>query len=181
MTSEPITVFIADHSTAMRMGMAEMLAQIPNIHVVATAPDVQSAVKVIGATRPDVAIIGLKMFGGSGLDVLAASKRISSNTFTIVFSGGLLASHRRQCLQGGADAVLEKPHGLNALFQLLREFATRPEPLAVVETDRQPAAVISFSKALERLNTETHDQVAATAGALLAEKCEPQLTFATAC
>jgi NarL family two-component system response regulator LiaR len=68
-----IKVMIADDHAVVREGTRQILEQEPDIEVVAEAGDGEEAVRLVGACKPDVAIIDISM---PKLDGIEATKQI---------------------------------------------------------------------------------------------------------
>ena len=66
MGDEPIRVVIADDHAVVRSGLRMLLEAQEELQVVAEAGDVPTAMQVIRAHRPTVAVLDLNMPGGSG-------------------------------------------------------------------------------------------------------------------
>jgi two-component system response regulator DevR len=65
----PIRVFLVDDHEIVRRGISELLQEEPDIEVVGEAGTAQQAMKLIRATRPDVAVLDVRLPDGSGIDV----------------------------------------------------------------------------------------------------------------
>ncbi|MET2718225.1 response regulator transcription factor [Streptomyces harbinensis] len=68
----PITVVIADDERTVRESLALILEAQPDLEVVATAADGETALRACTELRPDVALLDVRMPGRDGLWVLAA-------------------------------------------------------------------------------------------------------------
>lgn len=64
-----ITVFLLDDHEVVRRGVHELLAVEPDIEVVGEAGTAQDALARIPATRPDVAVLDVRLPDGSGVEV----------------------------------------------------------------------------------------------------------------
>ena len=69
-----IRVVIADDHPIVREGMAALLNSLPGFEVAGIAEDGRAAVREVVTTRPDVAVLDLRM---PGLDGIAATKEIA--------------------------------------------------------------------------------------------------------
>jgi DNA-binding NarL/FixJ family response regulator len=58
-----------------REGTKYLLSQDPAIQVVGEAETVQEALSVIGATAPNVAVVDIRLKGGSGIDLVKAIRK----------------------------------------------------------------------------------------------------------
>ena len=122
----PLGVFIADDSAVIRERLAELLATLENVTVVGEAADVASAEAGIQSTNPDVAIVDIRMPGGSGIDVLRKVKRLGSRPSVIMYTNYGLPQYRRACTDAGADYFFDKARDTSALAAAIRQLAVRP-------------------------------------------------------
>ncbi|MFL6090977.1 MAG: response regulator [Aeromicrobium sp.] len=76
-------VVIVDDHAMFRAGVRNELAQAAdaNIEVVAEAEDVESAVRAIAATRPDVVLLDVHLPGGGGVEVIRQASTKTPTTF----------------------------------------------------------------------------------------------------
>jgi two-component system response regulator DevR len=65
----PIRVFLVDDHEIVRRGIAELLREEPDIEVVGEASTALQAMQLIRATRPDVAVLDVRLPDGSGIDL----------------------------------------------------------------------------------------------------------------
>jgi len=65
-----VRVLVADDEPLVRAGIVGILGSDPAVDVVAQAADGTETLRVIGAHRPDVALLDIQMPGMSGLEVL---------------------------------------------------------------------------------------------------------------
>ena len=69
MDGEVVKVVIADDHAVVRSGLRILLENEDGLHVVAEAGDVPTAMRMIRAHRPQVAVLDLNMPGGSALEL----------------------------------------------------------------------------------------------------------------
>jgi DNA-binding NarL/FixJ family response regulator len=119
-------VFIADDSKVIRERLAELLATVDGVAVVGEATDVPSAQRGIQSTRPDVAILDIRMPGGSGIDVLRAVKRGQpGGPSFIMYTNYGLPQYRQACAEAGADFFFDKATDGAKLADAIRMLAAR--------------------------------------------------------
>lgn len=117
--SEPLTCVLADDHDAVRGAVRAQLDRLDWITVVAEAIDGASAIEVIEATAPDVAIIDVRMPRGTGFDVCARVTKGSAATQVILYSALADPANRELALTSGARAFVSKQHGFGALRSAL--------------------------------------------------------------
>lgn len=71
-----IRILIVDDHSMVRMGLAGLLATEPGMRVVAEAEDLEQALAAFEKHQPDVALMDVRMPGGSGLEALARIKAV---------------------------------------------------------------------------------------------------------
>jgi two-component system response regulator DevR len=82
-----IRVFLLDDHEVVRRGVANLLDAEPDIEVVGEASTTAQARGRIEATRPDVAILDVRLPGGSGIDVCRDLKAEHSPVRCIMLTG----------------------------------------------------------------------------------------------
>jgi DNA-binding NarL/FixJ family response regulator len=121
-----LSVFIADDSAVMRERVAELLAQLQGIRIVGQAEDAPSAEDGILTTQPDVAIVDIRMPGGSGIDVVRRVRQSAPHKPTfIVHSNYAYDQFRKASADAGADFFFEKGTETHRLSEALQMLAAR--------------------------------------------------------
>ena len=125
--ARPLGVFIADDSPVIRERLTELLTGIENVVVVGEASDVPSAQAGIATTRPDVAIVDIRMPGGSGIDVVRRVKSARRDRPSVImYTNYALPQYRKACTEAGADFFFDKGSGTSALAATIQELASNP-------------------------------------------------------
>ena len=103
-----VRVLIADDQTLFRSGLARLLEEDPRITLVGQAVDGLDAARKVGALKPDVVLMDLKMPGLDGAE--ATKKIISENPDVKVFilSTFDADSYVLQALRAGASGYILK-------------------------------------------------------------------------
>ena len=65
-----IKVLLVDDHPVVRAGLAGLLSATDDLEVVGEAADVEQAVAIVTATRPDVVLLDVHLPGGGGVEVL---------------------------------------------------------------------------------------------------------------
>jgi DNA-binding NarL/FixJ family response regulator len=70
MSSDPLTILIADDHPLFRKGLRALLATVPQVRVVGEAANGAEAVRLAVQLRPNVVLMDLQMPGGDGLQAV---------------------------------------------------------------------------------------------------------------
>ena len=117
-----LNVFIADDSALMRQRMIALLSELPGLNIIAQATNKQEALKSISKYKPDVAILDIRMPGGSGIDVLKYIKKYYPSSCVIMFTNYPFNQYRKKCKEAGADFFFDKSSEFEKLVEILRNF-----------------------------------------------------------
>jgi two-component system, NarL family, response regulator NreC len=124
MTDGPIRVVIADDHAVVRSGLRMLIDAHAGLEVVAEAGDVPTAMQVIRAHRPDVAVLDLNMPGGSSLEAIPALRETTPETAIVVLTMQDDPAFAREALQGGALGFVLKEAADEELLEAVK-LATR--------------------------------------------------------
>ncbi len=119
----PIRVVLADDQTMVRQGLRVILESDPGIVVVAEAGDGRAAVDQVGAERPDVALLDIRM---PILDGLHAARRIIDSgvgTRVLILTTFDADEYVYEALRAGASGYLLKDAPAEQLIQAVRSVA----------------------------------------------------------
>jgi DNA-binding NarL/FixJ family response regulator len=121
-----LNVFIADDSPIVRERLVDLLAQVGGVCVVGQADDAPTAEDGILSTKPDVAIVDIRMPGGSGIDVVRRVRQASATKPTfIIHSNYAYDQFRKASADAGADYFFEKGTETHRLSEALRMLAAK--------------------------------------------------------
>jgi len=104
----PIRVLIADDHTLVRAGMRALLAQVPEVEVIAEASDGREALQLIATHRPDVVLMDITMPGLNGLEATVRVAREFPQVRVIILSMHAVEEYVLQALHAGASGYLLK-------------------------------------------------------------------------
>jgi two-component system, NarL family, response regulator NreC len=119
-TEDRIRVVIADDHAVVRSGLRMLLEAQEDLHVVAEAGDVPTAMQVIRAHRPTVAVLDLNMPGGSGLEAIPSLRQSTPETAIVVLTMQDDPAFARQALQGGALGFVLKESADDELLEAIK-------------------------------------------------------------
>jgi two-component system response regulator NreC len=120
MTDGPIRVVIADDHAVVRSGLRMLIDAHAGLEVVAEAGDVPTAMQVIRAHRPEVAVLDLNMPGGSSLEAIPALRESTPETAIVVLTMQDDPAFAREALQGGALGFVLKEAADEELLEAVK-------------------------------------------------------------
>lgn len=130
-----IRVAVADDQPAVRAGLVLILDAAPDVSVVGEAADGEQAVELCRATRPDVALLDLRMPGRDG--IWATREIVSAGLADVlVLTTFDLDEYVYGALRAGASGFLLKDTDANGLVDSVRAVARGEGVLAPAVTRR---------------------------------------------
>jgi DNA-binding NarL/FixJ family response regulator len=123
MAGADMKVFVVEDSAIVRERLLEMIREIEDVEVVGEADTYDAAVAGIKNTRPDVAVLDIKLAddGGSGIDVLAAVKKGLPAMRAIVLSNYATPQHMKASADAGAEFFLDKSADFERIAEILEQ------------------------------------------------------------
>ena len=120
MTSETVTIVIADDHRVVRSGLRLLIEAEPDLEVVAEAGDVEATQRLVRAHRPRVLVLDLNMPGGSSLEAIPQMRSTTPDTEIVVLTMQDDPGFARQALQAGALGFVLKEAADDELLQAIR-------------------------------------------------------------
>ncbi len=114
-------VLIVDDHPAVREALSIRISQAPDLEACGQAADVGEALRLVGETKPDIAIIDISLKTGDGIDLI---KRIKKHTPTSGCWCGPCTA--RSCTPNGpvrarAHGYITKEHATDRIIDAIRE------------------------------------------------------------
>jgi DNA-binding NarL/FixJ family response regulator len=123
MAGTDMKVFVVEDSAAVRERLIEMIREIEDIDVVGEADTFATAVNGIMNTRPDVAVLDIKLAddGGSGIDVLNQVRKGLPEMKAIMLSNYVTPQHIKASADAGAEYFLDKSADFERITEILEQ------------------------------------------------------------
>jgi two-component system response regulator NreC len=115
-----IKIVIADDHAIVRSGLRMLLDSEDDMHVVAEAGDVPSALRYVRAHRPGVLILDLNMRGEPSLPAIPTVAETSPDTKVVVLTMQNDPAFAREALRGGAVGYVLKEAADAELVEAVR-------------------------------------------------------------
>lgn len=123
MAGADMKVFVVEDSAVVRERLLEMIREIEDVEVVGEAETYDAAVSGILTTRPDVAVLDIKLADerGSGIDVLAEVKKGLPAMRAIMLSNYATPQHMKASADAGAEYFLDKSADFERIAEILEQ------------------------------------------------------------
>ena len=118
-----LKVFVVEDSAAVRERLVEMIREVKDIEVVGEAATYDTAVAGIIDTRPDVAVLDIKLANetGSGIDALIEVRKTLPGIRAIVLSNYTTPQHLKASADAGAEYFLDKSIDFERVAEILQQ------------------------------------------------------------
>lgn len=116
-----IKILIADDHAVVRDGTRKILEQEKDLEVIAEASDGAEAVKLVGSTKPDVAIVDISMPGMDGIEATKQIKALYPSVAVLILSAYDDDQFVFSLLEAGAAGYLLKSVRGRELIEAVRQ------------------------------------------------------------
>ncbi|HOG47881.1 MAG TPA: response regulator transcription factor [Anaerolineae bacterium] len=124
-----IRIAIIDDHEIVRRGISAVLSKDAGLTVVGEAADGQEALRIIRKTRPDVALVDVRLPGISGIELCYHIQRESPQTQVLILTAYLDDNVVRECIRAGAGGFVLKDVAGADLLQSIRELVQGRSPM----------------------------------------------------
>lgn len=180
--SRRISVLIADDHPLFRTAIARVIAERPDLELVAEASDGSAALDQIRELKPDVAVIDVRMPKLDGSDVLVALRDEGLPTNVVFLSAFLDPKTVYDAVAAGANAYLSKEAETDEIVTAILA-AARGETILGPEVQTGLAEQIRLreeSEARPRLSEREHQVLKLIAEGLSAPEIGERIHLSTA-
>ena len=115
-------IFVVEDSAAVRERLVEMVGDLNDVEVVGEAESFGKAVAGILDTKPDVAIVDIRLADdlGTGIDVLHQVRKVLPSIRAIVMSNFATPQFAKASADAGAEYFLDKSQDFERIPEILR-------------------------------------------------------------
>ena len=121
--AKKIKILLVDDHPLVREGVANLINQQPDLEVCGEAGNEPQALELIGATRPDVAVVDISLENGSGIELIKSIKANHPSVAMLALSMHDESLYAERVLRAGARGYLMKReaakkviHGIRAVL-----------------------------------------------------------------
>jgi DNA-binding NarL/FixJ family response regulator len=116
-----VKILIVDDHPLMRQGLALRISTQPDLQVCGEAASEDEALKLVGQTTPDLAIIDIALKTGHGIELIKRIKARHRQVKMLVVSGFHDSLYAERALRAGALGYLNKQESNEKLIEAIRD------------------------------------------------------------
>lgn len=117
-----MNLFIVEDSVHIQNRLRAFIEELPGIHVVGVASEINNAYRAIIDVHPDALILDLQLGDGNGLTLLKSIKQNKPNIKVMVLTNHSTDANRLHALRAGADNFLDKSTDFEQISSILHDW-----------------------------------------------------------
>jgi len=118
--SKIIKIVLVDDHPLVREGLVNLISQQSDFQVCGEAASEPEALALIGAARPDVAVVDISLESGSGLELIRSLKSMHPEVAVLVLSMHDESLYAERALRAGARGYIMKREAAKKVIQGIR-------------------------------------------------------------
>ena len=118
-----ITVLLVDDHDLVRMGISRMLADSPDIQVIAEAADGETAIRLAKQLKPDVVLLDVNMPNLSGLEVTKRLRHNDKQCKILAVSALTNPPYPSMLIKAGVSGYITKGTPLDEMIKAIKKVA----------------------------------------------------------
>ncbi len=155
--TKPSTVAVVDDHPMIRAGLVGRIEIEPDLLVCGEADDIPSALRLIEAKQPDIAVVDVSLKDGSGVDLVKRLKSRHIPTRVLVWSVYGESLYANRALQAGASGYITKDAATDTIINAIRcvldgRIYASPELTQQLLARSTPGHPVTSNTALELLS-----------------------------
>jgi DNA-binding NarL/FixJ family response regulator len=129
-------VLIVDDHPAVREALALRIGRQPDLQVCGEATEPGEALRLVGETRPDVAVIDISLKSGNGIDLIKRIKDRADRVRMVVWSMHSESLYAERALRAGAMGYVNKDQATDTIVEAIRRVLDGKIWLSPLMTER---------------------------------------------
>lgn len=119
-TRKRATILIVDDHPAVREALAARIGRQPDLEVCGEAADTNEALRLVGDTQPDLAVVDISLKTGSGIDLIKRIKDRDDSVRMLVWSMHSESLYAERALRAGALGYINKDQATDKIIDAIR-------------------------------------------------------------
>ena len=132
----PAKVLIVDDHPVVREALAFRIGRIPDLVVCGEADDTALALRLVGETKPDLAVIDIALKTGNGIDLIKRVTASDDHVRILVWSMYAENLYAERALRAGALGYITKEQATDRIIDALRQVLAGNVYLSAAMTNR---------------------------------------------
>jgi DNA-binding NarL/FixJ family response regulator len=117
-------ILIVDDHPMMREGLAQLIANQPDMEVCGESGDARDALEKVRALQPNIVLSDITMPGRNGLELIKDIQAFDSKIFVLVISMHDESFYAERVLRAGGRGYVMKQEGGKKIMEAIRQIAT---------------------------------------------------------
>ena len=118
--AQKIKILLVDDHPLVREWLTNLLKQQPDFQVCGEAGDAPEALRLIGATQPDVTIVDISLASGSGIELIKDIRASHAQVAVVVLSMHDELLYAERALRAGAGGYIMKSEATQKVIEAIR-------------------------------------------------------------
>lgn len=118
--AQRIKILLVDDHPLVREWLTNLLKQQPDFQVCGEAGDAPEALRLIGATQPDVTIVDISLASGSGIELIKDIRASHAQVAVVVLSMHDELLYAERALRAGAGGYIMKSEATQKVIEAIR-------------------------------------------------------------
>ena len=119
-SEKPARVLIVDDHPAIREALSLRIDRQPDLAVCGEAADIADALRLVGARKPDVAVVDLTLKTGSGIELIKRIRDRHASIRILVWSMHSESFYAKRALRAGALGYISKDEATDRIIDAIR-------------------------------------------------------------
>lgn len=116
----PRTLLLADDHPLVLHGLRDLIAETPDLEVVASCSNGSDALELLRSRKPDLAVLDVSMPGLSGIQVMAAARRERLGAKIVLLTASISDSDLHEAVTCGVAGIILKECAPEDLIDCIR-------------------------------------------------------------
>ena len=118
--AQKIKILLVDDHPLVREWLTNLLKQQPDFQVCGEAGDAPEALRLIGATQPDITIVDISLASGSGIELIKDIRASHAQVAVVVLSMHDELLYAERALRAGAGGCIMKSEATQKVIEAIR-------------------------------------------------------------
>ena len=118
--AQKIKILLVDDHPLVREWLTNLLKQQPDFQVCGEAGDAPEALRLIGATQPDITIVDISLASGSGIELIKDIRASHAQVAVVVLSMHDELLYAERALRAGAGGYIMKSEATQKVIEAIR-------------------------------------------------------------